>query len=215
EGQLQLAKSTISNLFRYQPREAPAKRISLGEFNEVIGLDADARTLDVEGLATYETVADYALGRGFVPLVVPELKHITVGGATVGIGIESTCFRNGFVHDGLPEADVLLPSGRIVTASPSNEHADRFAALPNSYGTPGSILRTRRAVEPAKPYVHLHMETLRSTGAYLDAMRAAVESGEHDFVEGLVFEDGRYLLMTGRHADDVPHVDDILRRNVF
>src|SRR5690606_10941296 len=97
-GQLQLAKSTISNLFRYQPRETAAKRISLGEFSEVIGLDADARTLDVEGLATFETVAGFALERGFVPLVVPELKHITVGGATVGIGIESTCFRNGFVH---------------------------------------------------------------------------------------------------------------------
>src|SRR5690606_1868326 len=97
-GQLQLAKSTISNLFRYQPRETAAKRISLGEFSEVIALDADARTLDVEGLATFETVAGFALERGFVPLVVPELKHITVGGATVGIGIESTCFRNGFVH---------------------------------------------------------------------------------------------------------------------
>lgn len=214
-GQLKLAKSTISNLFRYQPKETAAKRISLGEFNDVIALDADAHTLDVEGLATFETVADYALARGFVPLVVPELKHITVGGATVGIGIESTCFRNGFVHDGLLEADVLLPSGRIVTASPTNEHADLFAALPNSYGTLGYILRARLALEPAKRYVHLHMETLGSTRAYLDAMRAAAESRAHDFVEGLVFEDGRYILMTGRYADDVPAVDDILRRNVF
>src|SRR5690606_29264390 len=167
-GQLQLAKSTISNLFRYQPRETATKRISLGEFNHVIGLDADARTLDVEGLATFETVASYALARGFVPRVVPELKHITVGGATVGIGIESTCFRSGFVHDGVLEADVLLPSGRIVTASPSNEHADLFAALPNSYGTLGYILRARLALEPAKRYVHLHMETFGSTRAYLD-----------------------------------------------
>src|SRR5690606_32389179 len=144
-GQLQLAKSTISNLFRYQPRETATKRISLGEFSSVIALDADARTLDVEGLATFETVAGYALARGFVPLVVPELKHIAVGGATVGIGIESACFRNGFVHGGLLEADVLLPSGRIVTASPANEHADLFAALPNSYGTLGYILRARLA----------------------------------------------------------------------
>ena len=32
--------------------------------------------------------------------MAPELKHITVGGATVGIGIESTCFRYGFVPKG-------------------------------------------------------------------------------------------------------------------
>jgi FAD/FMN-containing dehydrogenase len=214
-GQLQLAKSTISNLFRYQPRDLAPRRLSLGDFNRVISLDPEARTLDVEGLTTFETAADYALARGFVPLVVPELKHITVGGATVGIGIESTCFRNGFVHDGLREADVLLPTGRVVTASPSNEHADLFAALPNSYGTLGYILRARIAVEPARPYVHLHVETHGNAHAYLDAMRAAAESGEHDFVEGLVFEDGRYLLMTGRHADEVPAVDDVLRRNIF
>ncbi len=214
-GQLQLAKSTISNLFRYQPRELATKRISLGEFNGVIALDTDARTIDVEGLATFETVASYALERGFTPLVVPELKHITVGGATVGIGIESTCFRNGFVHDGLLEADVLLPSGRIVTASPDNEHADLFYGLPNSYGTLGYILRARLVVEPAKPFVHLRMETFGSTATYLDAMRTAAEARAHDFVEGLVFEDGRYVLMLGRYVDEAPAVDDILRRNVF
>lgn len=214
-GKLQLQKSTISNLFRYQPRETGTKRLSLGEFNHVIGLDEAARTLDVEGLATFETIADYTLARGFVPLVVPELKHITIGGATVGIGIESTCFRNGFVHDGLVEADVLLPNGRIVTASADNEHADLFAALPNSYGTLGYILRARIKVEPARPYVHLHMDTYGTAAEYLSAMRAAADSGENHFVEGLVFEDGRFILMTGRYADEVPAADDILRRNVF
>src|SRR5690606_5289010 len=108
-----------------------------------------------------------------------------------------------------------LPSGKVVTASASNEHADLFAALPNSYGTLGYILRARIAVEPAHRYVHLRTERLAGTEAYLDARRGAAESGEHDFVEGLVFEDGRYLLMTGRHADNVPAVDDILRRDVF
>ncbi|HEX7081367.1 MAG TPA: FAD-binding oxidoreductase [Gammaproteobacteria bacterium] len=214
-GQLQLAKSTISNLFRYRPREAAPRRLALGEFNRVIVVDQDARTADVEGLTTYETVVDCTLEHGFLPLVAPELKHITVGGATVGIGIESTCFRYGFVHDGLLEADVLLPGGRIVTASPSNEHADLFRALPNSYGTLGYILRARIALHPARPYVHLHVERFGAAAAYLDAMRRAAETPDIDFVEGLVFEDGRYLLMTGRFAERTPHVDDILRRHVF
>jgi len=33
-GQVRLAKSTISNLFRYQTRGAPARRLALGAFNE-------------------------------------------------------------------------------------------------------------------------------------------------------------------------------------
>jgi hypothetical protein len=89
-GTLRLKKSTISNLFRYQPRGAAARRLSLGEFNHVLALDAAAATVEVEGLTTYETVVRHCLSHGFLPLVAPELKHITVGGATVGIGIEST-----------------------------------------------------------------------------------------------------------------------------
>jgi FAD/FMN-containing dehydrogenase len=130
-GPLRLQKSTISNLFRYQPRGTAVRRISLREFNGVLSIDPAARSAEVEGLATYETVVRACLAHGLLPLVAPELKHITVGGATVGIGIESTCFRYGFVHDGLLEADVLLPGGEIVTCRPDNEHADLFRALPN------------------------------------------------------------------------------------
>ena len=89
--------------------------------------------MDVEGLATYESMVTYCLAAGFLPTVVPELKPITIAGATVGIGIESSCYRSGFVHDGLIEADVLLPDGRIVTCREDNEYADLFYALPNSY----------------------------------------------------------------------------------
>jgi len=214
-GPLRLQKSTISNLFRYQPRGAATRRLSLGEFNHVLGLDAAARTVDVEGLTTYETVVRHCLEHGFLPLVAPELKHITVGGATVGIGIESTCFRYGFVHDGLREADVLLPGGTIVTARADNEHADLFNALPNSYGTLGYILRAKIALHPAGPYVHVHVQKFSEIPAYLEAMRLATESPDLAFVEGLFFEDGRYFLMTGQFVDRVHECDDIVRKDIF
>lgn len=215
DGQVRLGKSTVSNLFRYKPRERGAHQIPLGHFNEIIGLDADAGTLDVEGLATFETIVAYCLPRGFLPPVTPELKHITIGGATVGIGIESTGFRHGFVHDALLEADVLLPGGEVVTCSPDNTHGDLFRALPNSYGTLGYILRARIRLEPARPRVHLHVERFDQPGAYLDAMLEATRRDDLDFVEGLFFEDGRFYLMTSRFCEETPRLDDILREHIF
>ena len=214
-GQLRLEKSTISNLFRYQGRNTPTRRLPLGAFNEIIALDAEARTLEVEGLATFETIVSTSLQHGFLPLVAPELKHITVGGATVGIGIESTCFRHGFVHDGLLEADVLLPGGTVVTCRPDNEHADLFAALANSYGTLGYILRAKIALTPAAPYVRIRIACFDDAPSYLDAMQAATERGTADFIEGLFFQDRRYYLMCGHFASEVPQLDDILRENIF
>jgi len=110
-------------------------------FDRVLGVDVTGRRLDVEGLATYETIVDATLRQGLLPTVTPEPKRITLGGATVGIGIESTCVRHGFVDKGLLRAVVLLPHGDVVLCDPKGPHADLCAALPNSYGTLGYILR--------------------------------------------------------------------------
>jgi FAD/FMN-containing dehydrogenase len=202
-------------LFRYEPRGAPARRVSLQAFNNVLAIDPAAQTAEVEGLATFETLVNACLAHGLLPLVAPELKHITVGGATVGIGIESTCYRYGFVHDSLLEADVLLPGGEIVTCRPDNEHADLFFALPNSYGTLGYILRAKIRLHRAAPYVHLHIERYTDAGEYLEAMRTATLAPDLAFVEGLFFDDPRFFLMTGRFADEVAYCDDIVRKHIF
>jgi FAD/FMN-containing dehydrogenase len=215
DGQIRLSKSTVSNLFRYQAGRASGQTLSLGHFNQVIAIDRDAQTLDVEGLATFESIVAQCLPHGFLLPVTPELKHITIGGATVGIGIESTCFRHGFVHDALLEAEVLLPGGDIVTCTPDNEYADLFRALPNSYGTLGYILRARLALVPAQPFVHLRVTFFDTAGAFLDAMRQAAVDDEVDFIEGLFFEDRRFYLLTGVLRDELAQVDDILREHIF
>lgn len=226
-GSFALRKRTASNLFRYQPRQRDASRarIDLGVFNEVIALDAEARLLEVEGLATFESIVDYTLPRGFVPLVTPELKHITLGGASVGIGIESTCHRFGFVHDMLVEAEVLLPDGRIVVATADNEYSDLFAALGNSYGTLGYILRAKIRLMPAKPYVRLDTTEYAEAAPFLDALRQGAGDASVDFVESLMYagapergEPDRLLAILSRF-DDRPEPgrapQDILRKGVF
>ena len=156
DGRFRVRKGSSSNLFRYGPRQQRgASTISLADFNHVLSLDANAATVETEGLVTYEKLVAETLAHGFLPTVSPELKHITVAGAIVGIGIESTCFRYGFVHDGLLEADVLLSDGRVVTCSADNEYADLFHGLPNSYGTLGYILRARLRLIPAQPFVRI------------------------------------------------------------
>ncbi len=217
-GTVVLKKHTISNLFRYSTRKTPASKIRLdrfGRFDRVLGIDVASRTLNVEGFATYETIVDATLPYGLLPTVTPELKHITLGGATVGIGIESTCFRHGFVHDGLRLAEVLLPNGDIVICEAKGPHADLFAALPNSYGTLGYILRVVIDLIPARPYVHLTSKRHDQLPAFFDAMQTSTEDAAIDFIEGLIFSRDEQYLMSASFADEVPARDDILRRDIF
>src|SRR5512144_1503208 len=137
---VRLAKRT-TNLFR--TRSGPAGGLDVAGLSGVIGVDVAARTADVQGMCTYERLVDATLPHGLMPLVVPQLKTITLGGAVTGLGIESTSFRNGMPHESVLEADVFTGAGEVVTARPDGEHADLFAALPNSLGSLGYATRLR------------------------------------------------------------------------
>jgi FAD/FMN-containing dehydrogenase len=209
---IRIKKRTTSNLFRYQGRRSAAGRvISLADFNHLLSLNDKAQTLEVEGLTTYEQIVDNTLAQGFLPTVTPELKHITLGGATVGIGIESSCYRYGFVHDGLIEADVLLPDGRVITCTADNEYSDLFHALPNSYGTLGYILRAKIKLIPAKPYVQIHHTRFDRVKDYLEAIREAVNLAQADFIEGLFYSRDELYLTQANFTESVPALDDIYR----
>ncbi len=86
---------------------------------DVIWVDPDARTADVAGMCTYEDLVAATLPYGLSPLVVPQLKTITLGGAVTGLGIESASFRNGLPHESVLEMDILTGAGELLTASQS------------------------------------------------------------------------------------------------
>ncbi len=81
---VRLAKRT-SNLFRQRSRTR-APGLDVSGLTGVLSIDADARTADVAGMCTYEDLVAATLPFGLSPLVVPQLKTITVGGALTGLG---------------------------------------------------------------------------------------------------------------------------------
>ncbi|MCW2604247.1 MAG: FAD-linked oxidase [Pseudonocardiales bacterium] len=204
-GQLvRLAKST-SNLFRTRSAAAgSAPGLDVSGLDGVISIDAAARTADVQGVCTYEHLVEATLPRGLMPLVVPQLKTITLGGAVTGLGIESTSFRNGLPHESVLEMDILTGSGRIVTASPT-ENADLFRAFPNSYGSLGYAVRLRIELEPVQPYVALRHILFRDLGALTEAIADISATRSHDgqqvdFLDGVMFDRGESYLTLGRFA---------------
>ena len=64
-------------------------------------------------MCTYEDLVAATLPYGLSPLVVPQLKTITLGGAVTGLGIESTSFRNGLPHESVLELDILTGTGEM------------------------------------------------------------------------------------------------------
>jgi FAD/FMN-containing dehydrogenase len=186
---VRLAKRT-SNLFRARAKPG-APGLDTSGLTGVISIDIAGRTADVAGMCTYEDLVAATLPHGLAPLVVPQLKTITLGGAVTGLGIESTSFRNGLPHESVLEMDILTGAGELVTASPS-QNAELFRAFPNSYGTLGYAVRLRIELEAVEPFVeltHLRFHTLADLVA---AMEGIVDTGGYDgrrvdYLDGVVF----------------------------
>ncbi len=205
---VRLAKST-SNLFR--PRERAVSGLDVSGLDGVISVDPQGQVADVQGMCTYETLVDATLAHGLMPLVVPQLRTITLGGAVTGLGVESSSLRNGLPHDSVLEMDVLTGDGELVTASPS-ENSELFAAFPNSYGSLGYAVRLRIALQPVRPFValrHVRFPNMSElTGAVDRIARDEQWDGQPvDFVDGVAFSPAECYLTLGRWSDTGPGSD--------
>lgn len=214
---VRLAKPT-SNLFRARAK-ATAKGLDTSGLTDVIAVDPAARTADVAGMCTYEDLVAATLPYGLSPLVVPQLKTITLGGAVTGLGIESASFRNGLPHESVLEMDILTGTGDIVRAS-VDENPDLFRAFPNSYGTLGYSVRLKIELEPVKPFVALRHLRFHSVPDLIDTMDRIIETGglhgdRVDYLDGVVFSADESYLCLGIQTGTPGPVSDYTGSDIY
>jgi FAD/FMN-containing dehydrogenase len=212
-------RKTTSNLFRNR-RRASALRLDVDDLDSVLAVDPARRTADVGGMTTYEDLVDAMLPHGLMPLVVPQLKTITLGGAVSGLGIESSSFRNGLPHESVLETEVLTGDGRLVVARPDNEHSGLFRGFPNSYGTLGYALRLTIELEPVRPFVRLRHLPFSDARACFATMAEICAQKAHDgevvdFIDGVVFSSEELYLTLGAFADEAPTTSDYTGTEIY
>lgn len=214
---VRLAKPT-SNLFRARAKR-DARGLDTSGLTGVLSVDPETRTADVAGMCTYEDLVAATLPYGLSPLVVPQLKTITLGGAVSGLGIESASFRNGLPHESVLEMDILTGAGDLLTAS-RDQHSNLFRSFPNSYGTLGYSTRLRIELEPVAPFVSLRHVRFRSLPAIVAAMERIIDTGGQggtpvDYLDAVVFGPDESYLCVGRRTNTPGPVSDYTGANIY
>ncbi len=206
---IRLAKKT-SNLFRGRATTS-VTGLDVSSFDSVFKVDPMSRTAEVGGMSTYEDVVAATLPYGLMPLCVPQLRTITLGGAVTGLGIESASFRNGTPHESVLEMDILTGTGEVLTVSGNKDDPNRdlFYSFPNSYGSLGYALRLKIELEPTKPFVHISHVRFDSAQQLTTAMKNLVASGIFndapiDFLDGTVFSRSEQYLTVGTMVGELP-----------
>jgi FAD/FMN-containing dehydrogenase len=182
-------------------------KIDISDFNHILEIDPVSRTCTAEAGVTFCDLVDATMKHGLVPIVVPELKTITIGGAVSGCSLESMSFRYGGFHDTCLEYEVVTTDGDVLRLRPEGEHAHLFQMIHGSFGTLGVLTKLTFRLVPAKAFVHVTYEKHTTLDAYMAAMRAYAKDETLDFMDGIIHSPTEYVLSLGRFVDEAPYTN--------
>ena len=183
------------------------EKVNLLDFDQVLEVDPERRICIAEPGVPFCKLVDATLPLGFVPIVVPELKTITIGGAVAGCSIESMSYKHGGFHDTCLEYEIITAKGEVLTCTPDNEHSLIFQMMHGSFGTVGILTRLVFRLVPAKAFVHLRHETHTSIDSYMKSIWSHYESQDVDFMDGIIHSPTHLALCVGDFVDSAPYTN--------
>jgi len=188
-------------------RKHEDEKVNLLDLDRVIEVDVERRICIAEPGVPFCELVSQTLPLGYVPIVVPELKTITIGGAVAGCSIESMSYVHGGFHDTCLEYEIITAKGDVLTCTPDNEHSLIFQMMHGSFGTVGILSRLVFKLIPAKPFVHLRHEQHRSIESYLASIWSHFERRDVDFMDGIIHSLSHLTLCVGDFVDQAPYTN--------
>ncbi|HEX4419617.1 MAG TPA: FAD-binding oxidoreductase [Kofleriaceae bacterium] len=183
-------------------------KIDVSDLTEILQIDPVRRICVAESGVTFVDLVTATLAHGLVPIVVPELKTITIGGAVAGCSIESMSYVHGGFHDTCLEYEVITSAGDVLVCTPDNDHKLVFQMVHGTFGTLGVLTKLTFKLVPAKPYVRLRYETCTTLAAYQATIRRHFDARDVDFMDGIIHSPTCYVLATGDFTDTAPYTSD-------
>lgn len=179
--------------------------VDVSMLDQVLEVDPEGRRCVCEPGVTFARLLEATLPHRLLPVVVPELEGITVGGAVAGCSVESMSYRHGGFHDGCVEYEIISGTGEVVRCS-RDEEPLLFEMVHGSYGTLGVLSRLTFRLVPAKPFVRMEYRVLPSAEAFHAAMLERVRAADFDFIDGIAHSPTEWVLCLGQLTDHAPYL---------
>src|SRR5262245_44141032 len=157
-------------------------KIDVSDLTDILSIDPVRRICVAESGVTFVDLVTATLAHGLVPIVVPELKTITIGGAVAGCSIESMSFVHGGFHDTCVEYEVITATGDVLTCTPDNEHRLVFQMVHGAFGTLGILAKLTFRLVPAERFVHVRYEKHATLASFQASIARHAELRDVDFM---------------------------------
>lgn len=182
-------------------------KIDISDLTTIIEIDPVGRTCTAEAGVTFADLVDATLRYGLAPIIVPELKTITIGGAVSGCSIESMSFKYGGFHDTCLEYEVITATGEVLTCTPENQNRLVFQMVHGSFGTLGILAKLKFRLVPAKKFVKVTYEKYDTLPDYTAAIWRHFKAQDVDFMDGIIHSPREYVLSVASYVDEAPYTN--------
>ncbi len=171
------------------------------DLKNILAFDPDKGIIRLEPMVTIGDITHYLVPKGYALAVQVEMDDLTVGGLCMGVGIETSSHRYGFLFETVEAYEIVTGDGRLIRAT-RQENADLFHSLPWSHGTLGFLVAVELKVVPVKKYMHLKYLPFHSQQEFCRTFQELAESdAPPSFLEALVFSPDSGVIMCGEMAD--------------
>ena len=170
------------------------------DLRNVLEVDERRCVVRAEPMVTMGEITRYLNPRGFALAVQAEMDDLTLGGLCMGVGIETTSHREGFLFETVEAFELVTADGELVRCT-RDEHAGLFHALPWSHGTLGFLVAIELRITRIRSHVRLDYEPCDSMAALCERLNRLLSADDAPrFVEALVFSDHAGVILKGEFA---------------
>ena len=181
------------------------EKIDLSDLNEILHINTEKRICIAEPGVTFIDLVTATMKYGLVPIIVPELKTITIGGAVAGCSIESMSYKHGGFHDTCLEYEIITAKGDVLICTPDNEENLLFQMVHGTFGTLGIISKLKFKLIPAKTCVKVTYEKYNNIEDYKSAIWGYYKNKDVDFMDGIIHSPTEYVLSVANFVDEAPY----------
>ncbi|MCY4196571.1 MAG: FAD-binding protein [Rhodobacteraceae bacterium] len=180
--------------------KASMHQVSIDHLRNVLEVDEVRHVVRAEPMVTMGDITHFLVPKGFALAVQAEMDDLTLGGLCMGVGIETSSHREGFLFETVEAFEIVIANGDCLRCT-REDNSELFYALPWSHGTLGFLVAVELRIVPIKSHIRLEYEPCHSLKAFCSRLEELTASSDApQFIEGLIFSSTSGVILKGDFA---------------
>lgn len=180
-------------------------RIHVSHLNHILDIDEENMTITCEPCVTMGDITNVLLPKKLALLCQVEMESLTIGGLSMGLGMETNSHTEGWFQETVEEFEIVTAQSppQVLKVNRQND-PDLFYTLPHSVGTLGFLVSVKVRMTRTKPYVRMHYIMTKSAKELTEVMTRLSEGIDEkapQFLEATAYTKHTAVVQCGEFCD--------------